>query len=127
MASNTTPKPTKTYTGSCHCGANAFSVPVSPPLEDPEATVLSCNCTICTKSAYLLTFVPASSVTWTKGGLQDLTTYTFAKKTLSHCFCPVCGTSFIAKGGDTLGFNVRSFDDVDVEALKKKEYDGKSL
>jgi hypothetical protein len=29
--------------------------------------VINCNCSICAKNGYLLTFVPTSSVTWTKG------------------------------------------------------------
>jgi len=117
----------KTYTGGCHCGANTFSVPISPPLEDPETKVVSCNCSICDKNGYLLSFVPASSVTWTKGGLENLTEYSFNKKTLLHYFCPTCGTSLAAKGGDTIGFNVRAFRDVEVDELNKNEYDGKSL
>jgi hypothetical protein len=68
--------------------------------------VLSCNCSICDRNGYLLTFVPVKDVTWTKGGVENLTVYEFNKKAFQHCFCPVCGTSIIAKGGDTMGLNV---------------------
>jgi len=120
-------KPSKTYTGSCHCGANAFSIPVSPPLDDPEGKVMSCNCSICAKNAYLLSLVPASSVTWTKGSLDNLTSYQFAHKKYTHYFCPTCGSTFLASGGNMMGFNVRFIDDVDVEKLHVTTYDGKSM
>lgn len=61
------PSTSKTYSGSCHCGANTFTVPISPPLEDPETTVLNCNCSICAKNGSLLVFVPAASINWIKG------------------------------------------------------------
>ena len=41
-----------TYEAGCHCGYIKFSVTLSPPL--PDYKVLSCNCSMCRKSGYLL-------------------------------------------------------------------------
>lgn len=62
-----------------------------------------------------------------------MTEYTFGPKRLAHYFCPTCGTSCFAQStdpsafGDVRGVNVRTFHDVDLNALKLKEMDGKSM
>ncbi|KAF2433487.1 glutathione-dependent formaldehyde-activating enzyme [Tothia fuscella] len=119
----------KSYNGSCHCGSNTFSVTISPPLENPEQKVLSCNCSICTQNGYLLTFVPAANITWSKGGLANLTKYEFNKKNLQHYFCGTCGSSCAAGMGNQVGLNVRCLQnlDVEIEKLGRSEYDGRAL
>ncbi|RDI77260.1 hypothetical protein Vi05172_g12768 [Venturia inaequalis] len=127
MSSSPPPSTTsKTYSGSCHCRTNTFTVPISPPLEDPSTTVLNCNCSICAKNGSLLVFVPAASINWIKGGPTVLIPYLFNKKIVNHSFCPTCGNSFVAQMGDTVGLNVRSLDGIDIDSLKRKDYDGKS-
>lgn len=74
-------KPSNTYSGSCHCGANTYTVPISPPLEDPETTVLNCNCSICAKNGSLLVFVPAASINWIKGVFPPLLSYLLSPPT----------------------------------------------
>ena len=59
---------TKKYTGSCHCGSVRFEVTTG--LEN----VMSCNCSICSRSGYLLSFVPVEQFTLLAGEDQ-LTDY----------------------------------------------------
>jgi hypothetical protein len=100
---------------------------INTVLTESENSVINCNCTVCFKNGYLLTFVSVNNVTWTQGSLENLTCYEFNRKTLQHYFCPVCGTSVLAKSGDQMGLNVRSLNDVDLDKLNLKHYDGKSL
>ena len=44
------------YSGSCHCGGIAFDV------EGKIDSVLSCNCSICSRKGSLLWFVPRTSL-----------------------------------------------------------------
>src|SRR3954465_14872881 len=70
-------QPTKTYRGNCHCGAFVFEV------EDPEIVSLSaCNCSICSKRAYLW-LVPKKPLTIVKDE-GKLVHYAFASKTVDH-------------------------------------------
>ena len=86
-----------TYTGGCHCKANRYSITVSPPLDDGHR-VISCNCSICSTNGYLLVFVDEVTITWEKGGMDQLKGYKFGKGKLNHFFCPECGTSVGAQG-----------------------------
>jgi hypothetical protein len=104
----------KTYTGGCHCGANRYTVRISPPLDDPEATILNCNCSICEKNGYLFAFANVADTKWDKGGLDAMTEYLFYKHIIKHLFCPTCGTSVYCPSNSddlnpgTLAINVSS-------------------
>lgn len=111
------------YQGSCQCGAIAYQV------EADISSVLSCNCSMCSRKGYLLVFVPSSSLTMLKTDVQ-LTTYTFNTHTIKHQFCPVCGCSPFGLGADPEGhevaaINVRCLPDVDIDSLTIDKYDGK--
>jgi len=121
--------PSKTYQGGCHCQRNRYVATLSPPLEDGHA-LINCNCSICNTNGYLLAFVDDKPETfkWEKGGFEDgLKAYTFNKKTLTHWFCPECGTSIAGAAGGKVGINIRTVDDVDVDKLTLKKYDGKNI
>lgn len=115
----------KVYQGSCHCGAVAFEV------EAAIADALACNCSICNRAGYLLTFVGADKFKLLRG--EDAQTdYQFGKKHIHHTFCKTCGVrSFSAgatpEGGTMYAVNVRCLEGVDVSALPVNHYDGKSL
>lgn len=115
----------KTYTGSCHCGAVRFEVKMD------LKHLVSCNCSICSRSGTLLAFVPVNQFKLHSGeGAQ--TDYQFGKKRLHHLFCSTCGTrSFaIGKGPDGTemrAINVRCLEGVDVAALPVQQFDGKSM
>ncbi|WP_337880626.1 GFA family protein [Rheinheimera sp.] len=110
------------YHGSCHCGAVEYQV------EGQLDSVLSCNCSICSRRGYLLWFVPASALTFSKAGA--LTSYTFNSHKIKHQFCPVCGCAPFGLGVDpqgnqTAAVNVRCLTDVDLNALQVHHYNGK--
>ncbi|KAF2423557.1 hypothetical protein EJ08DRAFT_652684 [Tothia fuscella] len=117
-------KSSQVYKGSCHCGANAYTCSVTPPLDDPESKVINCNCSLCTRNGYLLVFV--EDVKWTKGSLEELTVYKWNTGKFPHYFCPSCGTSLAGQGPDKLAFNVRAFHDIDLKSLNLLPIDGKS-
>lgn len=115
----------RTYSGSCHCGAVRFKV--NTTLEQ----VLACNCSICSKSGYWLTFVPETNFKLLSGG-DNLSDYQFAKKHIHHAFCKTCGVRSFAKGTSPDGVvmfavNVRCLDDVDLTDITPAPFDGKSL
>lgn len=118
----TTPQ---TYTGGCHCGKVRYEVTTD------LKQAFSCNCSICSKRGWILSFVPADQFNLIQGG-DGLTDYQFAKKTIHHLFCPECGVSSFARGshpqkGEMIAVNVRCLDDVDISALQITQVDGKSL
>ena len=116
---------TTTYTGSCHCGTVRYRVTMK------LGKVMTCNCSICSKTGTMLAFVPMSQFELT-AGQEALTDYQFGKKRIHHLFCKHCGIrSFargVAPGGDEVAaVNVRCLDGIDIATLDVKSFDGKSL
>ena len=116
---------TQTYTGGCHCGAVRYEVTLAL---DP---VMSCNCSICAKRGWLLSFTTKEQFKLLAGG-DHLTDYQFNKHVIHHLFCRTCGTASFARGirpdgKDMVAINVRCLDGVDVGALKLTSYDGRGL
>ena len=115
---------TKTYTGGCHCGKVRYEVTMSLD------RIISCNCSICSKTGTLLAFVPADQFELLSGE-GDLTDYQFNKKQIHHLFCSTCGVRSFARGKGPDGkemraVNVRCLDDVDISTLTPMQFDGKS-
>ena len=114
----------KTYRGGCHCGNVRYEVTAS------LSEVMECNCSICSKTGTLLTFVPADQFRLLAG--QDrLTDYQFAKKTIHPVFCPVCGIRSFARGTrpdgrEMVAINARCLEDVDLGSLRVTHFDGRS-
>jgi hypothetical protein len=114
----------KTYSGGCHCGKVRYQVTTS------LTPVIECNCSICSKKAYLLTFVAADQFKLLSGA-DSLTDYQFNTKNIHHLFCSVCGIQSFATGTGRDGvpmysINVRCLDDVDLSSLTVTKVDGKS-
>lgn len=112
------------YTGSCHCGTLQFDVEL-----DLEQTVV-CNCSICTKRAFIWAFAPANRFNW-NAGEEATEEYLFHKHAISHRFCRRCGVEPFAfgvapDGARTAAINVRCLDGVDANALKPRLIDGAS-
>lgn len=121
MSENSGPSPLATFDptniqvhpASCHCGAVAYTVTLSPPL--PEWKVVSCNCSICQRNGYYLVY-PSREQLRINGGEELLKSYSFGPKKNLHMFCAKCGSSvffdprmreFDEGGGlDLLGVNV---------------------
>ncbi|KAJ6590016.1 Mss4-like protein [Mycena vulgaris] len=110
-----------TYHGNCHCGAFKFTV------ELPELkAVYVCDCSICSMNAYLWVRLDLKSQLVVERGEGVLKDYEWLTRTLTHKFCPTCGTSVMCykynqPENDTYWFNVRTFNtDIDLEALEVK-------
>lgn len=114
----------QTFTGSCHCGKVRYEVTTE------LTSVISCNCSICSRTGYLLTFVPESQFKLLSGA-DDLTDYLFNKHQIHHVFCKTCGIHAFARGKDGKGnamraVNIRCLADVDIDAVTVNKVDGKS-
>lgn len=115
----------KRYEGSCHCGKVRYQV--STALEQ----VISCNCSICSRAGWLLTFVPAADFELLSGE-SDIADYRFHTKKIAHKFCTTCGIRSFAygknpDGSDVRAINVRCLDGVDLDALTITKVDGRSF
>lgn len=111
--------------GSCHCGKVKFEV----ELDLKEA--LSCNCSICQRKGTLFTFVSAEKFNLVSGK-ENLTDYQFGKKAIHHTFCSTCGVTAFASGkapdgSSVMAVNVRCIDNIMLEDLVIKKYDGKAI
>jgi len=115
---------TKTYEGSCHCGAVKYEVELD--LTNP---VIGCNCSMCQRKGTLLTFVGESAFRLEAG--KDATTdYTFNRNVIHHLFCKTCGVTSYAVGSKDgkpmYAINARCLDGVEIDDLKINKWDGRS-
>jgi len=116
---------TKSYSGSCHCGAVAFDVDLD------LSGALKCNCSICNKLGAVWAFAPRSRLTL-RSGETALGDYQFGKKSLHHRHCTTCGIETFAEGTmpdgtPTVGVNLRCIETVDVDKLSPRPWDGRSM
>jgi hypothetical protein len=114
-----------TYQGSCHCGRMRYKVTTE------LASIIACNCSICTKRGALWVFASADQFAL-ESGEDELTDYQFNKKIIHHLFCRHCGVGAFSRGKgtdgrDSVAVNVRCLDGVDVAALKVVPFEGKNL
>jgi hypothetical protein len=111
------------HRGGCHCGAVRFEV------EAPRrVTVQRCNCSICTKTAFLHLIVPAARFRLLSGA-DRLITYTFNTGVAKHLFCSTCGVkSFYVPRSNPDGFsvNLRCLDPGTVEDVATEDFDGRN-
>ena len=111
------------HKGSCHCGAVKFEVEASADLEVSE-----CNCSICSRTAYLHLIVPRSRFHLLSGE-DNLTTYTFDTHEAKHLFCKTCGIKsyYIPRSHpDGISVNVRCLDDSTINSMSIEQFDGKN-
>lgn len=114
-----------TYTGSCHCGQVAFTV------EGELAPAIECNCSHCSRKGYLLWFVPRAQLRL-HTPVENLSTYTFNKHVIAHHFCARCGCAPFGFGVDPAGapmaaVNLRCLEGIDLAAVKRIPFDGRSV
>jgi hypothetical protein len=117
---------TRTYEGSCHCGAVRYEVTMAPP-----AKAYACNCSICSRAGWLLGFTPAEAFRLLAGE-GDLADYQFGRRTTHHLFCRTCGVRPFSRGADasgkqTVAVNLRCLVGVDALALPVETFDGASI
>jgi hypothetical protein len=111
----------RTHPGGCHCGRVRFEV--TADLD----RVVECNCSICTRKAYLHVIVPRDRFRLLTGD-DALATYRFGTMTAQHHFCRHCGVAsfYVPRSHpDRIDVNVRCLDDVDVRALRVESFDGR--
>jgi hypothetical protein len=113
------------YKGSCHCGNVAYEV------EGDINGAVACNCSICSRKASLLWFVPYAQFHLLTP--EDAAgSYTFNKHHIKHRFCNTCGIHPYAEGSDPQGnrmaaINLRCVEDIDLAAIPVQHYDGRAM
>lgn len=113
-------------TGSCHCGAIAYTLN-----EDPPAGAMACNCSICRRRGYLLHFTSPEKFTLHRGA-DSGTEYRFGSEVIGHRFCTTCGCSPYGggtgpDGKEVVVINLRCADGIDLDSLAIHNFDGASL
>jgi hypothetical protein len=83
--------------------------------------VIACNCSRCGRLGSLLAFAPATQFKLLSGD-TDLTKFEFNRHLIQHQFWTNPKT-----GAKLAAVNVRCVDGVDIDALKVKKVDGRSL
>jgi len=114
------------YHGSCHCGRIAFDV------EGEIESALACNCSMCQRKGSLLWFVPRDALKLATPP-DASRVYEFNRHVIKHHFCPTCGIHPLAEanhprtGKPTAAINVRCLEGIDLESLKIKKFNGRTL
>jgi hypothetical protein len=111
----------RTHPGGCHCGRVRFEV------TDDLDRVVECNCSICTRKAYLHLIVPRERFRFLAGE-EALSTYRFGTMTAQHHFCRHCGVAsfYVPRSHpDRIDVNVRCLDGVDLATLRIQAFDGR--
>jgi hypothetical protein len=108
---------TKTYRGSCHCGAITYEAEI-----DLAQGTSKCNCTFCAKARAWKTFVQPSSFRLLSGAGKAQGYHKHPQAPLKY-FCTECGMwthelgSADYMGGDFVGVFIATLDDVDPAEL----------
>ena len=113
------------YTGSCHCGAIKFEV------EGELDSATACNCSMCSRKGSLMWFVPRDRLRVLTPE-ASMASYTFNKHVIQHRFCPTCGIHPFGEGADRDGnrmaaVNIRCLEEIDLEAVPVRQFDGRAL
>jgi len=126
--------PTKSYSGSCHCGAVRFRFK-----SDEITSGCRCNCSICIRKGVVMSSGYFSPAAFQLDGKEALAVYQFGDKAVYHYFCKSCGISPFnevaslpptyqgrARVGDRR-VNLGCIDGLDPLALKIDLIDGRSF
>jgi hypothetical protein len=104
--------------GSCHCGAVTIRVPHAPEW------VGSCNCSLCTKTGWLVAYYPDDAVT-VEG---ETVAYVWGDRMIGIHHCPICGcgTHWKTLGEDfgKMGVHARLLEGFDAGAVEVRLLNG---
>jgi len=109
---------TRTYRGSCHCGAVRFEADL-----DLTQPTYRCNCSICRRTRFWPAVAREDGFRLLSGQ-EVLTQYLFNKRRNEHWFCRVCGVRAFGVGNDTpigrmIGINLGCLEGVTEEELAR--------
>jgi hypothetical protein len=116
---------TRTYSGSCHCGAVQFRVTA-----DLGKGGGRCNCSICTKVGQIGGLVKPEAFQLISSE-ENLSSYEWASRTSQRYFCKRCGVHCFARGhldvlgGDYVSVNYNCLDGVELRDLPIIYWDGR--
>ena len=110
------------HRGACHCGRVRIEVLAPADLE-----LLECNCSMCSRSAYLHLIVGADEFRLLSGA-DDLVEYSFGTEIAKHRFCRHCGVKcfYIPRSHpDGYSVNARCLDPSTITSMRIRSFDGK--
>ena len=93
--------------------------------------MLACNCSMCSRKASLLWFVPRTALKLLTPE-KAMGTYTFNKHFIKHHFCPTCGIHPFAEAADPSGkpmaaINARCVEGFEPSSVPVKHFNGRAL
>ncbi len=116
---------TRTYHGSCHCGAVKFSF-----TSEEIVKGCRCNCSICRRRGAVMSdsYVPSEDFTLESTG--GLALYQWGDRDMNHYFCKTCGVppfSEVPAAPRRYRVNLGCVDGVDPFAVEIRVVDGASF
>ncbi len=110
------------HSGACHCGRVRIEVLAPADLE-----LLECNCSMCSRSAYLHLIVAAHEFRLLSGA-DDLVEYRFGTGVAKHRFCRHCGVkAFYVPRSHPDGYSVNALclDPSTITSMRISLFDGR--
>ena len=110
------------HRGGCHCGRVRFEA-----LAPASLDLLECNCSMCSRSAYLHLIVAENEFRLVSGA-DELVEYTFGTGAAKHRFCRRCGVkSFYVPRSHPDGYsvNARCLDPEGITSMQIRSFDGR--
>jgi hypothetical protein len=106
---------TKTYHGSCHCGAVRFEADI-----DLSQPTYRCNCSICSRNRFWAAVVRPTAFRLLEGKTA-VRQYLFNSMQNEHYFCTTCGVRAYGRGqgpeGEVVGVNIGCLENASPEEL----------